>query len=200
MIQSALSKLKEDPKLAKLLLSIPLKEPKVEQDIYLVLLRSIVGQQLSTKAAATIWDRFLKIFPERYPEPNVVLRADVEMLRNCGLSYQKAGYIRNIASFSLSENLSDEFLSKMNDSEILAYVSQIKGVGKWTVEMILMFALGREDVFPVDDLGVRNGMIKLYGVTSTGKLQKAELEQIAKRWSPYRSYACMLLWDWKDEK
>lgn len=200
MNQSALYKLNEDPKLAKLLLSIPLKEPKVEQDIYLVLLRSIVGQQLSTKAAATIWDRFLKIFPDRYPEPNVVLRADVEMLRNCGLSYQKAGYIRNIASFSLNENLSDEFLSKMNDSEILAYVSQIKGVGKWTVEMILMFALGREDVFPVDDLGVRNGMIKLYGISSTGKLQKAELEQIAKRWSPYRSYACMLIWDWKDGK
>jgi len=198
--QAALSKLNEDPKLAKLLLSIPLKEPQVERDIYLVLLRSIVGQQLSTKAAATIWLRFLKIFPERYPEPNVVLRADLEMLRNCGLSYQKAGYIRNIASFSLNEDLSDKFLSKMNDSEILAYVSQIKGVGKWTVEMILMFALGREDVFPVDDLVVRNGMIKLYGISSTGKLQKAELERIAKRWSPYRSYACMLLWDWKDAK
>ena len=122
-----------------------------------------------------------------------------ESLRGCGLSGQKSGYMQNIARFSIEEDLSDTFLQFMSDAEVLDYVSQIKGVGKWTVEMILMFALGREDVFPIDDLGIRNAMIALYGITSEKRALRTELDEIASKWSPYRSYACNLLWDWKDK-
>jgi DNA-3-methyladenine glycosylase II len=90
-------------------------------------------------------------------------------------------------------------LSKMNNEEVIAYLTPIKGVGRWTVEMLLMFALGREDVFAVDDLGIQNAMIKLYKLDNSDKKQlKDDMLRLSKKWSPYRTYACVHLWRWKD--
>ena len=133
-------------------------KPSLEFDIYHYLLDSIVSQQLSIKVADIIFNRVLDLFPERYPEANYLINLDDEVLRKAGLSYRKVSYLKNVASFSLNNSMDYEFLQKMSDVEIINYLTQIKGVGKWTVQMLLMFPLDRPDVFPVDDLGIQTNM------------------------------------------
>jgi len=192
--------LAKDKKLKKL---IDTHEPvliRKTNDAYLSLLNSIVSQQLSIKAAATIWSRFLKIFPKNYPEPNMILTKHADELRAVGLSYQKAGYLKNIAEFSLTNSLDVKVLNKLSDEELIEYLTQIKGVGKWTVQMIMMFSLKRMDVFPEDDLGIQNSIKNLYGLNSEKKQLKADIIQLSKKWQPYRTVACMYLWKHKDNK
>lgn len=200
-MQAAIDHLRSDPVLSTILTDFEMRAPRWEPDGYFVLMKSIVSQQLSTKAAATIWGRFLDRFAERYPQPEVVLNMSMEQLRACGLSGQKATYLQHIATFHLEHGIQSEALSSMTDQEVIQYLTQIKGVGKWTVEMLLIFGLARPDVFPVDDLGVRQAMIRLYQLSSedTKALYK-QLRQIAEAWSPYRSYASIALWEWKDGK
>lgn len=188
------SHLKKDKKLKKIIDRISIAPPKPRTDLYLNLLRAIAGQQLSVKAAATIWERVLNLFPNQYPSPDAVLLMDTEKLRGAGLSYQKAGYLRNIAQFSLDETLDYKKLKRKSDDELIEYLTQIKGVGRWTVEMILMFSLVRENILPLDDLGIQNAIKKLYELNTTGKQLKLEMVQIAHQWQPYRTYACMYLW------
>ena len=198
-MKKALEHLKQDEKLGIVIDEVGLRIPKQHPDVYFTLLRSIVEQQLSLKAAATIWKRFLDLFDD-YPHPDKILTRDDEYLKSCGLSYQKVNYIKNIAHFANDHNLSDKYIKGLNDSEILNYLTQIKGVGKWTTEMILMFSIGRKDVFPVDDLVIRKAMVSLYDLKSEKRALINELEAIAENWKPYRSYACFVLWDWKDGK
>lgn len=188
----------QDPKLAPILEVITPYRPKKERDVYFRLMRAISGQQLSVKAAATIWERFVDLFPDRYPHPTLVLAIDTERMRQAGLSYQKASYIKAIAAFALENDITYERLSKMSDEEIIAYLTSIRGVGRWTVEMILMFALGRKDVFPADDLGIINAMRSLYKLRVTGKALRERCIRISEKWRPYRSYACFYLWPYKD--
>ncbi len=188
------SHLKKDKKLKKIIDRISITPPKPRTDLYLNLLRAIAGQQLSVKAAATIWGRVLNLFPNQYPSPEAVLLMDTEKLRGAGLSYQKAGYLKNIAQFSLDETLDYKKLKRKSDDELIEYLTQIKGVGRWTVEMILMFSLVRENILPLDDLGIQNAIKKIYELNSTGKQLKSEMEQIAQPWQPYRTFACMYLW------
>lgn len=188
------SHLKKDKKLKKIIDRISIAPPKPRTDLYLNLLRAIAGQQLSVKAAATIWERVLNLFPSQYPSPEAVLLMDIEKLRGAGLSYQKAGYLKNIAQFSLDETLDYKKLKRKSDDELIDYLTQIKGVGRWTVEMILMFSLVRENILPLDDLGIQNAIKKLYDLNTTGKQLKLEMVQIAHQWKPYRTYACMYLW------
>lgn len=190
--------LQKDKKLAKVLDSMELAPLPRRDDHYFVLMKSIASQQLSIKAAATIWERFLDLFPDRYPYAELVLNTPLESMRGAGMSGQKSSYLKNIAEFSLSNPMTDTHLDAMDDAAIIAYLSSIKGVGKWTVEMLLMFGLGRPNVFPIDDLGVRQGMIKVYDIRTEGKEQRAEMEKIAKKWAPYRSYGCLAMWRWKD--
>ncbi|HLP10999.1 MAG TPA: hypothetical protein VK177_03645 [Flavobacteriales bacterium] len=190
--------LKKDKKMGKVMKKTKPYAPKKEKDLYYVLLRSIAGQQLSVKAADTIWNRFLDLFPGQYPEPNLVIKMKDEKLRGVGFSYQKAGYLKNIAHFSLQHKIDHTRLGKMSDEEIIEYLTQIKGVGKWTVEMLLMFALARPNVFPSGDLGIVNGMKKIYKLTGEGKELKLKCEQIALKWEPYRSHACFYIWPYKD--
>jgi DNA-3-methyladenine glycosylase II len=192
--------LKKDKKLAAILSKVEPYQPRHEKDVYFSLMRAIAGQQLSVKAASTIWGRFIDLFPNGYPEPKKVIKMDVEKMRGAGLSYQKAGYMKNIAEFSLKNDITYAFLSKMEDDNAVIYLSQIKGVGKWTVEMLLMFSLGRPNVFPVDDLGIVNAMKKLYKLKEEGKALKIKCTEIAENWKPYRSYACYYLWPYKDLK
>lgn len=196
-----LQHLKKDKKLKELIRQVgPLKYKK-DLDLYLSLLRSIVSQQLSVKAAATIWQRFLGLFKNGYPEPRLLLKLKDEQLRAAGLSYQKAGYLKNIARFSIEETLDYQDLRKLSDEDLIDYLVQIKGVGRWTVEMILMFSLQRHDILPLDDLGIQNGMKHLYDIQhATKKELFKEMERIAQSWRPCRTLACLYIWRYKDNQ
>ena len=190
--------LSKDKKLAEIIPLITLPEIDTHNDIYLDLLDSIVSQQLSVKVATVIFNRFLNLFDDLSPTPQKILDLDIEAMRGCGLSYQKAGYIKNIAQYWIDHHeLNRDWLS-MSDEDIIKELSSIKGVGKWTVQMILMFRLNRLDVFPIDDLGIRQGMTHLYKIESTGKEAMREMTEIAENWKPYRSTACRYVWRWKD--
>lgn len=192
--------LQKDPLLKQVIAQAaqPLSLSAPKKDVYLALLRSIVGQQLSVKAAATIYQRFLALFPENYPTPQLVVDATLDKLKTAGLSNQKANYIKNVATFALDGGLDFEVLNAKTDEEIIKSLVTIKGVGRWTVEMLLMFAFQRPDVFSVDDLGIQQAIKRLYKLEEEGKELKAKMKTIAEAWKPYRTLACLYLWQWKD--
>ncbi len=120
-------------------------------------------------------------------------------MRGIGLSNAKTQYILNVAQFAIDHKLDDKRLKKMSDEEVIALLTQIKGVGKWTVEMLLMFTLGREDIFSIDDYGIQTAVKKLYALDDCNKKEfREKLLKISGKWKPYRTYACMHLWRWKD--
>jgi DNA-3-methyladenine glycosylase II len=197
-----LAHLSKDRKLKKLLEHhTPLSIGK-RKEINFYLIASIMSQQLSTKVAQTIRNRFLALYGDKgIPSAAEVLATPFETLRGIGLSNAKARYVLNVAEFAVEHGMDHRKLGKMSNEEVIAYLTQIKGVGRWTAEMLLMFSLGREDVFAIDDWGVQNAMIHLYKLDRTDKKAfRAELLRISAKWSPYRTYACMHLWRWKDNK
>jgi DNA-3-methyladenine glycosylase II len=146
-----------------------------------------------------IHQRFIDLYGGKEPTPEQIVATSPEVLRSIGLSNAKTSYVQNVARFALEQGMDHRKLHKMNDEEVIEYLTQIKGVGRWTVEMLLMFALGREDVFATDDLGIQNAMIGLYKLDRTDKKKfKEDMLRISQKWSPYRTYACMYLWRWKD--
>jgi DNA-3-methyladenine glycosylase II len=166
-----------------------------KSNIYLYLCSSIMSQQLSVKVAAVINQRFLALYNGKEPTPVEILNTPLTKLREIGLSNAKCSYIHNVARFAVEYGMDNEKLSAMSDEEVIEYLTAIKGVGRWTVEMLLMFALGREDVFAVDDLGIQNAMIRFYKLDRSDKKKfKESMIKKAKKWSPYRTYACMHLW------
>lgn len=203
MKQSDLNKaqahLKKDKVLKKIIERVGDINSSQNQDLYFSLLKAIVSQQLSIKAADTIWQRFLALFKNEYPHAQVVLKMKDDKLRAVGLSFQKAGYIKNIARFSIENTLEYQKLKTKSDAELIDYLVQIKGVGRWTVEMVLMFSLNREDVFPIDDLGIQNGIKHLYELDLEKKELLKKLESIAENWRPHRTLACRYIWRYKDE-
>ena len=192
--------LKKDKKLAKIITE-ELPPLQLRKNIALRLMASIMSQQLSTKVAQVIYRRFLELFNGKEPKPQQVLDTAPELLRSIGLSNAKVSYVKNVAAFCIEHKISDKQLIGMPNEEVIEKLLAIKGIGQWTVEMLLMFTLGREDVFAVDDLGIQQAMVKLYNLdTSNKKLLKEKMQKIAFKWSPYRTYACMHLWRWKDMK
>ncbi|HMO62446.1 MAG TPA: DNA-3-methyladenine glycosylase 2 family protein [Ferruginibacter sp.] len=189
----------KDKKLKKI---IELQQPVLltkKKPVWLHLCASITSQQLSTKVAEVIYNRFISLYPRQTPTLQLIVDTPHEALRSIGLSNAKAGYVKNVCVFFLNHKLTDAALHKMSNEALIKLLTQIKGVGQWTVEMILMFALGREDVFAADDLGIQQAMIKLYKLDTADKKQlKQQMLQIAAKWSPYRTYACRYLWGWKD--
>ncbi len=163
-------------------------------DIYHSLLASIVSQQLSTKVVKIIWNRFTDLFVEGYPDAESLLSKEHEVLRGVGLSNSKANYVKNVAEFKLANNMSFDYLETRSDEEIIDYLSQIKGVGRWTVQMILMFPMDRPNVFPVDDLGIQNAMKRLYNIELEKKELKSKMLDIASVWHPYKTLASKYLW------
>ena len=150
------------------------------------------SQQLSNKAAATIFNRFLSLFPkERVPQPEEILKLSEEILRSCGVSHQKASYLKSLAEEITSQKLVLENLHLLEDEEVVLELTKVKGVGRWTAEMFLIFSLGRQNIFSVGDLGLRSAVAKLYGVNREDKIK---IEEISKSWSPYRSLASLYLW------
>jgi DNA-3-methyladenine glycosylase II len=185
----------KDKTLAKVIESVNREiKPSQDIDVYYSLLRSIVSQQLSVKVADVIWRRFAELFEDQYPKAEQVLLTDDETLRGIGLSRQKTKYINNVAQFSLDNDISFDHLIKMTDEEIIDYLKQIVGIGKWTVQMILMFPMDRPNVFPIDDLGIQNNMKAWYNIKKEKKELKEKMVKIAKKWEPYRTLACKYLW------
>ena len=160
-----------------------------------------MSQQLATKVACIIYMRFLDLFDEKTATPQQVVNLNPETLRAIGLSNAKVNYVQNVARFELEKGMSFEVLDKMSNEEVIEYLTEIKGVGRWTVEMLLMFTLGREDVFAVDDLGIQQAIVRLYNIKITDpKIIKKKMLKISETWSPFRTYACMYLWRFKDSE
>jgi DNA-3-methyladenine glycosylase II len=162
-------------------------------DAYGTLLRSIVGQQLSTKAARTIYGRVVDLFGGEVPSPQALLDADPEALRAAGLSGAKVKYVRSLAEHVLSGQLELERLDDLGDEEVEREITAVKGLGQWTAHMFLLFHLGRPDVLPVGDLGVRRAVERAYGLEAMPS--KEELEMLGERWRPHRSLASLYLWE-----
>ena len=191
--------LSKDKKLKKLVDAQPTFSLEKRNKIYLRLCSSILSQQLSTKVAHVLYNRFLDLYGGKEPSAQKILETHVEVFRSIGFSNAKAGYVHNVCRFFIENKITDARLHKMTNEEVIDLLTQIKGVGKWTVEMILMFTLGREDVFAFDDLGLKQSMIKLYNIKETDKkLLQKKMETITIKWKPYRTYACRYLWGWKD--
>lgn len=162
------------------------------QPVFASLARSIVYQQLSTKAAATIYGRFQDALAPDPVHPAGVLRFTPVQLRAFGFSHAKAAYVRSLAEKALDGSVDFARLPELPDSEVIAHLTQVKGIGEWTAQMFLMFALRRPDVLPCADLGIRNAMKTLYRLPALPK--PAEMELVARPWRPYASVACWYLW------
>lgn len=180
---------------------VPKHEPypttfEKRKDPYRALVRSVVYQQLSGKAAATIHGRLLALFPDKeHPDPEDILSIDATLLRSAGLSRQKIAAIQDVSQKRIEGVIPEaRKLTRLSDEEIIERLTAARGVGRWTVEMYLMFTLGRPDVLPIDDLGVRKGAEKLYRRTFTPK----ELGAYGERWAPFRSAAAWHLWRFID--
>ncbi len=191
--------LSKDKKFKKI---IELQQPHIvvkRNNIHLHLCNSIMSQQLSTKVADVFQQRFLDLYKGKTPTAKQIAETPFETLRGIGLSNAKANYVLNVCNFFIEEKITDARLHKMSNEELIDYLTQIKGVGRWTVEMILMFTLGREDVFAVDDLGIQQAICKLYKIDTTDKkAMKEKMLKVSAKWKPYRTYACKYLWGWKD--
>jgi DNA-3-methyladenine glycosylase II len=189
----------QDKKLSAIL-GTETHELSLRKNIPVRLMASIMSQQLSTKVARVIFERFLTLYGKKEPKPQQVLDTPFESLRGIGLSNAKVSYVQAVAQFCIDQKITDKRLQKMSNEEIIDLLTQIKGVGKWTVEMLLMFSLGREDVFAVDDLGIQQAMCKLYRIDPADKKKmKERMLKLSAAWSPYRTYACLHLWSWKDD-
>jgi 3-methyladenine DNA glycosylase/8-oxoguanine DNA glycosylase len=161
-------------------------------DPYRALLRSVIFQQLHGAAARAIADRLRARTRGRFPKPADLLAASDAELRAVGLSRQKIAALRALATAFDDGTLTNRRLRRMDDDAVVAAVTQVRGIGEWTAHMLLMFSLGRPDVRPVGDYGVRKGAMLLYGVDGLPK--RAELEQLTEHWRPYRSVGSWYLW------
>lgn len=193
--------LSKDEKLIPLLENLVPYQLEINQNICLQLCKSIMSQQLSTKVAQTIYNRFITLFEGVEPTPEQIANAVPTELRSIGLSNAKVSYVQNVAKYFIEKKATDVLIHNMTNDEVIEFLLPIKGVGRWTIEMLLMFTLGREDVFAVDDLGIQQSMIKLYNLDTTNKKQlREDMIKIAEKWSPYRTFACFYLWKFKDTK
>ena len=161
-------------------------------DHFSALVRSITFQQLSTKAASTIYGRMVALMPGGHPTPEALVALTDEQLRAAGISRQKGGYLRDLCEKVITGALPLEALETMTDEEVIVSLTQVKGIGRWSAEMFLMFRLHRPDVLPVGDLGIVNAIQRVYGLRK--RPTPARIEKIGEAWRPYRSVASWYLW------
>lgn len=192
-MNKALIHFKEKDKiLYKAGINITLSKWEKPRDPFSELIESIISQQLSGKAASTIFARFKLLFPDEKIKPKILTRLSDTKIRKCGVSSNKTKYIKGIAQAVVNKKIILEELENLSDEEVVENLTKLKGVGSWTAEMYLMFTLGRHDVFSVQDIGIQNAMIKLYGLDKSSK--KEDFIAISENWSPYRTTACRILW------
>ena len=180
---------RRDAKLGKAIDEIGLIEREVTPDLFTALIASVTGQQISAKAAATVWNRMQDRFGEITPE--TLGYARIEEIQQCGMSMRKAGYIKGIGEAAAEDRFDLPGLRELPDDEVIARLRELKGVGTWTAEMLLIFSMERPDVLSWDDLAIRRGMMNLYGKTA---LDRVQFEKHRKRYSPYGSVASLYLW------
>ncbi len=187
----------KDQKLSEIAAEMALKKHKPTKNAYGSLIEAIGSQQLSVKAADTIINRFKDHYGGDYPKPELLLATEHDQLRAFGFSNAKAKYLKHLAEFALTGGLEQQVLNKLSDDEAVEYLTQLHGIGRWTAEVVLLFDLGRPDVFPVDDLGIQDAMKRLYKLRSTGKALHQRMHDIAEKWRPQRSLASRYLWHWR---
>ncbi len=168
--------------------------PRKKSQYFVSLIRAITNQQLSGKAADTIFKRFEEKVGKVKPENILAIKDDD--LRACGLSWAKVRHVKDLAERTLDGRLEIKKLNKLTDEEVMKELVAVKGIGRWTAEMFLMFSLARKDIFPADDLGIKNSIKKLTG----RQLKPKELSEFAVRWKPYRTYAAWYIWAALDNK
>ncbi len=184
---------KVDPILAKIIAKVELKERKAHKRYFESLCVSIINQQLSTKAAASIVKKFESLFKGvKFPTPELVLRKSDAKLRTAGLSFQKISYIKSLAALVAKEKIDFKKFAKLTDEEIIVLLTEVKGIGRWTAEMFLMFCLNRPDIFSHGDLGLKNAVKKLYKLDA--KLHSKKYHRLVESWSPHRTTAARYLW------
>lgn len=166
--------------------------PRVTDDYFADLCEAIINQQLSDKAGRTIFSRFQALFPKGIISPQQVLALSDEAIRGIGASWSKVRFIKNLAGSVIHKQLSLASLKDVSDEVVIRTLTGVKGIGPWTAEMFLMFSLGREDVFSYGDLGLRRAIQKLYGFRKEPTMR--QMKRIVTKWSPYRTYACRILW------
>lgn len=189
---------KTDPILYNVASSVSLQVLIKSSDPFVDLIESIISQQLSGKAADTIFKRFVDLFPNKKITAKKILDIPDEKIRAAGISYSKISYIKGIAKEVVDRNLDFKKLDSLTDEEIIKELIKIKGIGVWTAEMYLIFTLGRPDIFSTGDLGLQNAIIKHYKIEE--KPTKEKLLEISSKWSPYRSIASRILWKSLDNK
>ena len=180
---------KKDKKLAAAIERIGPIQREVIPDLFTALINSIVGQQISAKAADTVWNRILLCLGEITPE--TIATASAEEIQKCGLSMRKANYIKNIGDAVKSGSLDISKFQLLSDEEIIKALSALNGIGVWTAEMLMIFSMERQNVLSFGDLAIRRGIMKLYGLK---ELDKVKFEKYKKRYSPYGSVASLYLW------
>ena len=191
--------MKADPKLSHIMKRIGPCElhSAAPKDPFVTLCLSIASQQLSTKAAATIFRRFEDLFPGRKPTPDRVLATTDDELRACGFSRAKAAFVKDLAAHVRDGRLNLKGLRKHSDDEVMRQLVAVKGIGRWTAEIFLMFRLGRPDILPADDLGLMNAVHRAYGLRKRPDAKKLRL--MGEAWRPYRSVASWYLWQSLDK-
>jgi DNA-3-methyladenine glycosylase II len=189
-----------DPLLAPIIKLSDLPPLTAHTNYYQELVESIIGQQLSVKAARTIRLRFVALFDNHFPTPEQILERDIEQLRSAGLSRPKAGYIQDLASKVHDGTVRFDTLDSLSNTEIITELTTVKGIGEWTVHMFLIFCMGRLDVLPTGDLGIRSGVQKLYALDHLplpGEVAEIALHH---NWHPYESVASWYIWKALDNK
>lgn len=193
-----LARLRRDSTLRPVMRRVGPPTLRPHRDVYGSLIRSILSQQLSTQAADTIIRRVLQSYGGRYPTPRALARAAPARLRACGVSRQKAGYLKDLATRFIARPHTARSLQRLTDEEVILALTAIKGVGVWTAKMILIFTLGRPDVLPHEDLGIQLSARDLYGLKKLP--DAATLTRLAEPWKPYRSLAAWYLWAARDQE
>lgn len=194
-----LDHLRKDKKLSRILENAEALELVPKKNICLSLCSSIMSQQLSVKVAQVLSNRFIELLGSKDPQPQQITELTYDQLRGIELSNAKVTYVQNVAKFAVEKGMDHSVIDKMDNEEVISYLTEIKGVGRWTVEMLLMFTLARPDVFAIDDFGIQQAMIKLYKIDPENKKEmKLKMLKISSKWAPYRTYACLHLWRWKD--
>ncbi|MGB7606223.1 MAG: DNA-3-methyladenine glycosylase [Lutisporaceae bacterium] len=179
----------KDKRLGAAIDRIGIIEREIIPDTFIALISSVVGQQISSKAADTVWKRLLELVGSITPES--LEKTDIAKIQACGMSLRKAGYIKGIAESAISGEVDFKMLHTMTDEEIIKKLSSLHGVGEWTAEMLLIFSLNRLNVVSFKDLAIRRGMMNLYGLK---ELPKEKFKRYKKRYSPYGSVASLYLW------
>lgn len=200
-LAAAARHLAKDPILAPVISQAGIPNITPHKNYYQELVESIVSQQLSVKAAATILKRFVELFPGgAFPSPDQILSKDIEELRTVGLSRQKATYIQDLAVKVIEDTVRFNHLDTLTNDEVIAELTQVKGVGVWTVHMFLLFCMGRLDVLPTGDLGIKNGIQKLYDLKARPTPEEIEAIALKNNWHPYESVASWYVWHSLDNK